>query len=344
MKVSYLDLGFRKKIIPSRPLLTASIELTSCCNLDCVHCYIKTDNNAIRKTEISAKEVCNILSQMRDAGVVYLNLTGGEPLFRKDFKEIYLFAKKKNFAVTVITNGTLITEDMVEFFRRYPPLMLEISSYGITANTYESVTRTPGSFAMFQKALDALKGSGVRVLVKFITMKNNYKEAHDVEIYAQRMGMRYRCYYFLWHRLDGDKAKNSIIEKQRLDIKDTLDLFSIMREDFQKFCSSGCSEHGLASGCGAGTIGCVVNSLGWLMPCYYLPEPRISLRKTSLKKAWELLAPVKNPVQKKQTACKDCRHMAYCKWCPGISYLETGNSEKRIRYLCGLMDGCIKKQ
>ncbi|MDP2924695.1 MAG: radical SAM protein [Candidatus Omnitrophota bacterium] len=335
MKVSYLDSGFRKKIIPSRPLLTASIELTSYCNLDCIHCYIKRDNNAVRKVEISAEEVCNILSQMRDAGVVYLNLTGGEPLLRPDFKDIYLFAKKKNFAVTVITNGTLITKEMVEFFKKYPPLILEISSYGITADVYESVTGTPGSFAMFQKALGMLKGSGIRVLVRFITMKNNYKQAAEAETHIHSMGMRFRCYYSLWLRLDRDKARNAVIKKQRLNVKETIELFNIMTEDLRKFypCEDSIDR------CGAGTIGCVVDSQGWLMPCYYLPGPRISLKKASFKKAWELLAPVKTPVQKKQSACKDCRHVAYCKWCPGVSYLETGNSEKKITHLCNLMDG-----
>ena len=337
MIVSDLDMRYRKKIIPGRPLLTCGIELTSYCNLRCIHCYIRSDNNGLRHKELNTKQVLNILEQIREAGVVYLTLTGGEPLLRQDFKDIYLFAKKQKFAVTINTNATLITKDIVELFKKHPPLTLSISCYGIIQDTYESITGIPGSFAMFQKAISMIKGSRINALIKFITMKNNYKEAGEAEAFAKRMGMSYMCSYSLWLRLDRDKLKNVIIKKQRLNAEETIDLFNIMGEDLKKFYSS-FPECGSVAGCGAASIGCVVDSYGWLMPCFYFGEHRISLKKMDFKKAWELLALRKSPVIKKQLACGNCRHKIYCKWCPGASYLETGNSEKKIRYLCRLMD------
>ena len=278
MIVSDLNMQYRKKIIPDRPLLTGGIGLTSYCNLNCIHCYIRPNNNSSRHKELNTKQVFSILKQMREAGIMYLLLTGGEPLLRPDFKDIYLFAKKQNFAVGTNTNATLITEDMIEFFKKHPPMMLDISCYGVTQDTYESITRIPGSFAMFQKALGMIKGSGIRVLIKFITMKNNYKEAAKAEAFAKQMGMLYKCYYSLWLRLDRDKSKNTIIKKQRLNAEETIDLFNIMGEDLGKFYSS-FPECGSVAGCGAASIGGMVDSQGWLMPCSYLAEHRISLKK-----------------------------------------------------------------
>jgi len=342
MITANLDIDYRKKLILKRPLLTGGIGLTNFCNLDCIHCYIKDDNCNNRHEELNTKEIFNILEQMKDAGVVYLNLSGGEPLFRKDFKDIYLFAKKKNFAIIVMTNATLITKDLIELFKKYPPLMLEISSYGATKDTYESVTRTPGSFVKFNKAIRLLKNSGIKVVLRFITMKNNYKEAAMAEIFAKKMGMRYKCSYNIYLRLDGDKAKNAVIKNQRLNAEETVDLFNIMQEDLNEFYSSKLPECGSVAGCGAASIGCFVDSKGMLMPCYYLAKPSVSLRETNFKKAWKSIALAKSPIIEKQKVCKDCQHMVYCNWCPGISYLETGNTEKKIEYLCGLMDRLAK--
>ena len=343
MKVSYLDLGFRKKIIPSRPLLTASIELTSCCNLDCVHCYIKTDNNAIRKTEISAKEVCNILSQMRDAGVVYLNLTGGEPLFRKDFKEIYLFAKKKNFAVTVITNGTLITEDMVEFFRRYPPLMLEISSYGITANTYESVTRTPGSFAMFQKALDALKGSGVRFTGRVVVIKKNYDEIIRKRKTIKASGMNCGLALPLILRRDRDRVKNELIKNERLSPKEIVEFFRKFPKDNIEARKKRHFYFRYIDNCNCHTLGCIILPSGALSMCHLIEKSKFNLRNISFMDAWNNSYNGGMLSLRQDMACGDCGHKTYCKWCPGLAYLETGSTKAKIPYLCQAMKMLCKE-
>ena len=340
MIVSDLDRDYRKKLILGRHLLTGGIGLTHFCNLDCIHCYIKDDNPDNRHEELNTKEVLHMLKQMKDAGVVYLHFSGGEPLFRPDFQDIYLFAKKKNFAINVTTNATLITKDLIELFKKYPPLMLVISCYGVTKDTYESVTRTPGSFAKFKKAIKLLKNSGINVNLRFTAMRNNYKEAAMAEIFAQKMGMRYKCTSDIYLRLDGDKTKNAVIKNQRLNAEETVDLFNIMREDLGKFYSS--SDGGYTAGCGAASIGGFVDSKGMLMPCYYMGKPSVSLKETDFKKAWESIALVKNPVIKKREVCKNCRHMAYCHWCPGVSYLETGNSEKKVRYFCRLMDDLTK--
>ena len=338
MTDSCFKVRYRKKLIPKRRLMTATIELTRRCNLNCIHCHNRLSVHECGRKVLSTKQVCDILGQMRKAGVMSLIFTGGEPLLRRDFKEIYRFAKKNNFAVNVNTNATLLTKDMVRFLKNNPPMSLNISCYGVTPGTYESVTRVPGSFSKFQGALSLLKGSGVRVIFKFITMKNNFREAARAEVLAQRMGMRYGCFYLLGLRVDRDQSKNALIKRQRLNVTETVELFEGMGEDLRKFFFSfpGC---GPVEGCGAASLACTVDPQGWLTPCTYLSAPRVSLITTRFDKAWDLLALRESPVKKKQAACKNCRHTTYCRWCPGASYVETGSTEERIPYYCDLMEG-----
>ena len=73
-------------------------------------------------------------------------MTGGEVLLRPDFEELYLHALGRGLLVTVFTNGTLVTERVADLFDRHRPLLVEVSLYGMTRETYERVTGVPGSF------------------------------------------------------------------------------------------------------------------------------------------------------------------------------------------------------
>jgi len=76
-----------------------------------------------------------------ELGAFWCLITGGEPLLRKDFADIYLCLKNKGLLVSVFTNATLLNRDHIELFKKYPPRDIEVSVYGVTPETYESVTR-----------------------------------------------------------------------------------------------------------------------------------------------------------------------------------------------------------
>jgi MoaA/NifB/PqqE/SkfB family radical SAM enzyme len=99
-KISYRNFSqqIRDKVVVKRIPLSGDIELTFRCNLRCVHCYCNlplNDQEAI-ENELTTEEVFNILDQIAEAGCLWLLITGGEPLLRKDFLEIYTYAKKDN--------------------------------------------------------------------------------------------------------------------------------------------------------------------------------------------------------------------------------------------------------
>ena len=136
-----------KPLQGSRFPLAAEFEITDRCNLGCVHCFINqpAGSTAHIQHELSTGEIKEILDQIADSGCLHLLLTGGEPLLRPDFSEIYLHARQKGMLVMLFTNATLMTPSVIETLKQAPPILVEVSLYGATQETYEAVTRMPGS-------------------------------------------------------------------------------------------------------------------------------------------------------------------------------------------------------
>lgn len=152
------------------PLL-GHFELTARCNLDCKMCYVHTQDNktALRK-ELTTEQWKKIFDEAYDNEMLYANLSGGECLLRNDFKELYLHLFNKRVMVSVLTNGTLINEDYVEFFKKYRPEMIQISLYGSNEDGYLRVTGHHG-FEKAVSAIKALENAGIDVRVAITPSK-----------------------------------------------------------------------------------------------------------------------------------------------------------------------------
>jgi len=151
-------LPFRSRIyersIRDRIPLHGSIEVTSKCNLRCVHCYISECD--VQRPELTTSEFKGIIDQLEGEGCLWLLITGGEPLVRKDFREIYGYVKRCGIIPILFTNGTLITDEVADLLALEPPNLVEVSLYGATEKTYDSVTQVHGSFS---KCMTVYRGS-----------------------------------------------------------------------------------------------------------------------------------------------------------------------------------------
>ena len=114
------DFLFAKADINRIPL-AGSFELTPRCTLNCKMCYIhksSCDKSAISE-EKDASFWINLATQAKDAGMLILLLTGGEPLLRQDFEEIYVACKKLGLLVSVNTNATLLDSEKIKLFEKH---------------------------------------------------------------------------------------------------------------------------------------------------------------------------------------------------------------------------------
>ena len=205
--------------MPLKPRLSRlDIELTERCNNDCIHCCINlpaSDRHA-RSREMTTARVCDVIGEAAELGCLQVRLTGGEPLLRPDFEEIYLFARKLGLKVLIFTNARLISRHLADLLRDVPPLAdIEVTVYGMHARSYDAVTRVPGSFAQFRRGVRRLLERRIRLVVKGALLPPNRGELAEFDQWAQSvLGMReapgHSMFYDLRHRRD-DPEKNLLL-------------------------------------------------------------------------------------------------------------------------------------
>jgi radical SAM protein with 4Fe4S-binding SPASM domain len=341
-----------EKMADGRAVFSFDLEITARCNLDCRHCYINlpAGDRSARKKELGVAEVERLAGEAAALGAVWCLITGGEPLLRKDFFDVYRALHRKGLLLSVFTNATLVDTEHVRFFKKYPPRDVEVTVYGVTKETYERVSRTPGSFEAFLDGLDRLLVSGVDVRLKAMALRSNKHELAAIgEFCRARTKDYYRFDPNLHLRFDGDKARNSHILAERLSPKEVVRL---ERSDPERFgaLTAACDElvpnEVPASDCrhifrcGVGRRSFVIGPEGLLRPCLSLRHPDFlyDLRKGSLADAWTRFVPevLKRGTERTEylEKCGKCPVVNLCLWCPAHAYLETGELDLPVEAFC----------
>ena len=106
--------------------ISGTFELCKRCNFNCKMCYVHRKGDTA-ENELTASQWLELGKKARDAGTVFLLLTGGEPLVRADFPKIYTGLKSLGLVVSINTNGFLLSDEIAELFIKNPPHKLNIS-------------------------------------------------------------------------------------------------------------------------------------------------------------------------------------------------------------------------
>jgi len=328
------------KVAGQRIPIVGSLELTFRCNLRCVHCYVAHGHRGIPgRQELTQAEICDILGQVVDEGCLWLLLTGGEPLLRPDFLDIYTYAKRKGLILTLFTNGTLLTPPMVDHLAEWRPFVVEITLYGRTQETYERVTGVPGSHARCMRGIDLLLDRGIPLKLKTMLMTLNQHEVWDMKAYADSLGVDFRFDPLLNAGLDGSLAPTQF----RLAPEEAVafDLADAKRmEHWRRFCDRFIGAPPDPESlyiCGAGLSSFHVGPYGELSACMIARQPGYDLRGGSFRQGWrEFIPQVRAPKRTRETACARGDLISLCGQCPGWSQLEYGDQERPVAYLCAV--------
>lgn len=328
------------------------LEMTPRCNNNCVHCYInkpKADAE-VQGRELSLQQIKTIIDEAASLSVLWVLLSGGEPLLRPDFKDIYLYLKQKGMLVTIFTNASLITDDIAAVLKRYPPREVEVTVYGVTEKTHKRVTRE-NTFIATMEGIDRLLGGGYPVTLKTTVMKSNVQELDNIKKFCEaHTAETFRYDPILQLRLDGDPTKNNRIQQERLSPDQIVDL---ERKDTKRLglLQKTCRELNDAKRenernplkvfkCGAGRTSCVVGYDGRLTLCSSLRPEKYGydLLKGSLADGWNNFVPkimgLKSNRDEFISRCGNCDLHNLCSWCPAHADLETGQIDSPVEYFC----------
>ena len=346
------DFTLWNRLDEKRIPLSFDLEVTArCCN-NCRHCYINLppDDPTALRDELTLEEIGNIADQAVSLGSLWCLLTGGEPLIREDFLDLYQLLKKKGLLVSVFTNACLITEKHLKLFKDYPPRDVEVTVYGATEETYERVTRMPGSYAAFRRGLAQLLEGGIKVNLKTMALRSN---AHELPAIARFCceGTKdlFRFDPILQLRFDGNEERNGEILAERLSAEE---IIAIDEADpkrsaaLEKRCSK--PEMAILSqevtdrlfqcGAGGGSFAVSYNGLFRLCPSLWEHDCLYNLRLGTLADAWFDFVP--RVLARTSTnhefleRCRICPLMNQCQWCPAQAYLECGRMDEWCEYFC----------
>lgn len=157
--------------------LRATMYLTWSCNQRCIHCY-----DALPKSDDwSLQRIKEKIGYLASKGCLFLSFSGGEPLLRKDFFQIAEYAKKKNFALALETNGSLITKENIKKLKDLNFAHVRVSIFGGTKSTHEQITKVFGSFDKTINTLKLLKENDIKSMIQFVCLKENEHELDQVK-------------------------------------------------------------------------------------------------------------------------------------------------------------------
>ena len=337
--VSEFVTNLRKKIGNRRIPFAGGVELTARCNLRCVHCYINKsadDGDALRR-ELTREQLCGILDQIADEGCLWLLLTGGEPLIRPDFKEVYRHAKMKGLIITLFTNGTCIDEGVADFLADWRPFSVEITLYGRTEKTYEAVTRVAGSYKRCMKGIELLLERGLPLALKSTIVSRNKHELWEMKSFAEGLGVQFRFDPVIIPRVDNKRPVEQFrITPEEVVAFDEADegRMNEWLEFYSKFQGASPPPDRLFQ-CGAGMQAFHMDSEGRLIPCVMIRSRSYDLTKGAFREGWQtFFGKMINEKFQGNTLCRSCQLASVCHNCPGWVELTQGQNGHPVDYLC----------
>lgn len=322
--------------------LSGAFELTSRCPLDCKMCYIHRKGNDCEaiKQEKDTGWWLKLTEEAKNAGMFMLLLTGGEPLLRNDFEEIYLRAKKLGLLVSVNTNGLLINDDKVKFFADNPPQKINISLYGASEETYREIC---GNGKAYEKVFDAvrkLRQAGVDVKINYTATQYNSHDAEKIYKFAKELGMPVQTVTYMFPPVRAGGEADRLSPEKAAEVQFDCRILDWGSEKFRNHLeakaklkrSSEISDSGSEQiPCRAGRSTFWVTWDGKMTPCGMMTKPVVDI--TDFESAWKNIKEARNGIIL-PSKCKTCELRNYCDICAAIPLAEAGEYGVVPEYLC----------
>lgn len=313
-----LELNAYRACIP----LKGTFELTARCNFNCNMCYVHLNEEQIQKQgrELTNEEWLEIAKQAKEAGMLYLTLTGGEVFTRPGFKELYLALSEMGFLIQIMSNGYCVDEKVMAWLEQVPPYMMRFTLYGASNETYAKVCGIKDGFTRVSHAIDLVKKTNIPFYLVSTLVKENQHDFDEMCKFAEMKNVIFRATANVIKSIRGVTHN---IEEHRIDI--------------DEFINEECEElppiTNLLEVCGNFRKGFFLTWDGNMQLCSFMNKPIISLREQSFKAAWKkmLLELIQITMPKE---CTDCKYSSYCSRCPGIMTAECGSCDQVNEAFC----------
>ena len=330
---------------------SGNFELTPRCNLRCKMCYVRLtpEQMAPIGRERTAEEWLAMGRDAKEAGMVFLLLTGGEPTLRSDFCEIYEGLAQMGLSISINTNGTLVTPQLRELWRRLPPAQVNITLYGTCREDYDALCGNPDAFDAVVDALEWLKKERILVHLNTTIVPTNIHKWVQIEEFAKTRDLELRmtvycfppnrraCHQF--ERLEPEIAGELIVKDTYF--REGPEAILARARDLQSPQPLSCElDNGEPMQCLAGHSQFWLTWNGDMTPCAMLLRPVTHPFDDGFSTAWEQLRQACQPIRLCPD-CASCPDQKSCMNCAAVTFAETGRFDGKPEYMCRLNRGYL---
>ena len=340
-----------RQLIP----LSGTFELSPVCNFACKMCYVRKTAQQVAASPrpiLTLDQWLHIARQARQAGMVYLLLTGGEPFLWPDFWPLYRQLIQMGFVISINTNGSLIDAQAVEQLRQLPPRRISITLYGASDATYQALCGADHVFSRVDSAITQLQQAGIPVRLNCSLTPDNQHDLEAIVAYARQRSLELSVTSYMFPPIRRDEQlvgsnparfspRDAAWYRLRAyQLQATPQEYTRLLRQIQ---SGSTPPLGLDEGCEDpldGSIRCRAGKAsfwvtwdGWMTPCGLMPTPRVDLAARPFAEAWADLTQRSGQV-KLSGLCRQCPSVGVCHPCAAMAIAETGTASGMPRYLC----------
>jgi mycofactocin radical SAM maturase len=298
-------------------------EITKQCNLNCRHCLSSSGQET--SGELNLEECMAIVDQLAALRVFEINFGGGEPLLKNFFLPLLDYIHQKGIVTCISTNGTVLTDEAVDFFTDNPLVNIQVSLDGVTPEVNDMI-RGQGTFHRIINGIERLAKRNVSLSINTVVTSLNFRHLDRLKELAQSLGAKLRVSRF---RPSG--RAREVWESFRLNSSQVQELSEWLSRDhsiltgdsFFPITSEDRRELGLNM-CGACKFTCCIDPCGAVYPCAFLQEPEFcagNLKQRSFKEIWDGAAIFQNFRKLEPASCRQCPRFDICHGgCPAMAY------------------------
>ena len=334
-----------------------NFELTARCNFNCPMCYVhlKQEDVEARGRELTAAQWIDLARQARDAGMVFVLLTGGEPFIREDFFEIYHAMKQMGLMISINSNGSMLHGEILRRLIEDPPFRMNISLYGGSNETYRRMCGQ-NAYDRVVENIRALRQAGIDVRLNVSLTPYNFQDLELICRKAEELGVHVKASGYMYPSIRVNGGQYGCGD--RLSATEAADVgvrWDLLRYDAETFAAraqamkelslveeSECAldlDEGV--NCRAGSSAFWMTWDGRMLPCGMMPYPTVYPLETGFSAAWEELRKQTRQIRT-SPECAACPKRKVCSACPAVSITETGRFDGRPDYVCRMTDETIR--
>lgn len=347
---------FYSKASYSKIPLSGTFELSPVCNFNCKMCYVRRTREEVQshyRKMVTYEQWIHIAKEAREQGMLFLLLTGGEPLLWPDFWQLYEELIKMGFLISINTNGSMIDELAIEKFKKYPPKRINITLYGGSDETYERLCGIKGVYGKVIKAIEGLQEAKIPVKLSCSLTPDNQSDLEKMINYAKEKKLILQVATYMFPPIRKDESM--VGENNRFTPKEAaynrLKCYKLQngKEKYIEYLNQILNGYTLPLGldetcvdpldgkirCRAGKASFWITWDGYLTPCGLMINPQSDLYKETFSEAWESIV-TQSEALVTTGICNNCSNVEICHPCTAIALAETGEFSGVPKYLCEL--------